>query len=184
MAIPEGNHFVRVHSNVRVPELQSANSKSAINMTASESVKEISERNMRKENVIMTNIAESVSNDTNERKMFDHQQAEKILRAVNVEANIVQVIRLGQRSSHPRPMKVKLSSEKEQKEILKRARTLKDIDDYKNIYINRDLTPLEQKERKSLLEELKKKKQESEEKGGEERWIIRKGKVVLAGPRK
>ena len=75
-----------------------------------------------------------------------------------------------------RPMKLILSTEEEQHQVLKNARKLKD--NFPTIRINKDMTPLERAERRALVEEMKRKQRESDASGRKEKWLIRWGKVV------
>ena len=96
---------------------------SSTESTTSDSVKELADRNNRKESIIITNVGESDSDDVETRKKQDRDQVEGILRELKVEAEIVQVIRLGARGTRPRALKVKFASEIEQKSVLKNLET-------------------------------------------------------------
>jgi hypothetical protein len=64
------------------------------------------------------------------------------------------------------------------RKILRASGKLQNHEDFKNIYINRDMTPLE-RDQWRILVKLKKDKQEQAVQTGEDAtWIIRSGKVV------
>ena len=50
-----------------------------------------------------------------------------------------------------------------QREILRRSRTLRNVDGYQNIYINKDLTVDEQKKQRLLRAELTRRRNEGED---------------------
>ena len=151
-----------------------------INHITTATVREIEQRKKRKANVIITNLEESESSNAEERNEHDFNIVKKLMTEIAAEAEIKQIFRLGVKTTKPRAIKVRLSTESEQNSIMKRAIILKDRTEYKQVFINRDLTPLEQKERRLLVEEMKKKNLEAEREGKQERWIIRKGRVLQA----
>ena len=61
---------------------------------------------------------------------------------------------------------------------MSKARALKDLGQYDCVYISGDMTPLEQRQRKALVIEMMKKQAEAAAAGTQDKWIIRKGKVV------
>ena len=80
---------------------------------------------------------------------------------------------MGQKKTTPRPVKIKLKNQSDQERILKAAKNLKSTE----IYISKDMTPLEQAEHRKLVMELKKKRGEA---GVDDQWIIRRGRVINA----
>ena len=78
---------------------------------------------------------------------------------------------MGQKTTTPRPVKIKLKNQSDQDRILKAAKNLKGTE----IYISKDMTPLEQAEHRKLVMELKKKRGEA---GVDDQWIIRRGRVI------
>ena len=71
----------------------------------------------------------------------------------------------------------------DQRKILKAASILKDTDNYKDVYIKRDETPLERSQTKKLNVLRKSRTVESRKKGENIRWFIRRGQVVNGKPR-
>ena len=158
-------------------------SRSIPSMTTSESFKELEDRAKRKTNLIVMNIPESDSEDIQEKKDHDLAEIKKVFNVMDckdIAAEIKQVTRLGKQQTsgenkYPRLLKVVLTNEENQKEVIRKSKCLKSKEGYERVYINRDLTPLELREQKVLREELKKKRNEA---GRDERWIIRNGAVV------
>ena len=142
-------------------------------------IEEIAERNKRLQNIVIFNAKESSSEDIEERKLHDKQYVEKLLNDIKAIANIDKINRLGQRVNNKnRPLKIKLNTETEQRNVMSKARALKDLRQYDRVYISRDMTPLEQRQRKVLVIEMKKKQAEAAAAGTQDKWIIRKGRVV------
>ena len=165
----------------KIKEIETKKQETAPSQTTSESLKELEERANRKNNLVLMNVPESDSNDAKEREEHDITQLKKVFEALDAkDVDIKKCFRLGkhhkpQERTYPRLLKVEVKKEENKKEILKKAKSLKGKKGFEKIYINRDLTPLEQREQKLLIEELKKKRAEV---GRDEKWIIRNGAVV------
>lgn len=141
----------------------------------SASTREVREREERKANLIFFNIEESSKEETTERIQDDIEKIKKVLEKIEAgQCELNNPVRLGKKGEQPRPLKVKLQSNDACQQILRQTKKLKGTD----TYISRDMTPLERKEWKELLEERNKRRKEAEKKGEEEIWVIRKGKVV------
>ena len=80
--------------------------------------------------------------------------------------------------NNPRPLRVILASADAQKKILNSAIKLKSKLAFKDVFINKDLTPWERQQRNILVAEKKRKQAESEAAGQSVSWVIHKGKVV------
>ena len=81
------------------------------------------------------------------------------------------IYRVRPKGATPRPVKIKLKNQDDQTKILKAAKNLKGTE----IYINKDMTPLEQAEHRRLIMELKRRRGESR---SNEQWVIRRSKVI------
>lgn len=78
---------------------------------------------------------------------------------LQVSPDITKVIRLGKKGDKPRLLKVSMASTDQKSVILRNKAKLKkdgNPEHIKTIYISPDYTPLEQKRRKSLRDQLKK----------------------------
>ncbi|RUS84616.1 hypothetical protein EGW08_007643 [Elysia chlorotica] len=141
-------------------------------------VAEIEERLKRKQNLIFFNIDESSAAEAKDRIEEDSKNILKVLEKIDVEncVDFEPPTRLGKKGEAPRPLKIRFNSSEACSRILKSASKLKGT----KIYISRDMTPLERREWKELLEERNRKRQEALEKGIEANWVIRRGKVVNA----
>lgn len=139
-------------------------------------VKEATEKNKRRCNIIVSNIPESDPQDTS------HTDTETVLEELKTilptieKPDITDLRRLGPKTAKPRKICVILCSEDKKKAILKATRTRTYPDSTptsERCYINADLTPKEQIKHKELRDELKRRKNE-----GETDLVIRRGEVV------
>ena len=137
------------------------------------SISEILEREKRRNQLILFNIIESDKEEAKQRKEDDSKEICRILESINAASDFDQVIRVGQKTTTPRPVKIKLKNQSDQNRIIKAAKNLKGTE----IYISKDMTPLEQAEHRKLVMELKKKRGEA---GVDDQWIIRRGRVINA----
>ena len=129
--------------------------------------------------MILFNIPESGKQEADERRNDDTELVKKILSSIGIHTHIANVTRLGMKEENPnRPVRVKVATDCDQSKILKAASKLSDIPEYRNVHINRDMTPLERVQRKKLLEEKKKKTEESTQRGENTVWVIRGNRVV------
>ena len=83
------------------------------------------------------------------------------------------IVRIGPKGVTPRPVIITLNNQDDQTKILRATKNLKGAD----IYINKDMTPLEQAEHKKLIMELKRRKETAR---SSERWVIRQNNVINA----
>ena len=151
--------------------------KEKIQEATEDSVKEMSDRENRKCNIILFNVKESEHVDTENRKKDDAEATRGILRKMNVDTPLSKPTRLGQ-GTKPRPLRVTLPSQGDVMKVMKEAAKMRDKEDLKDIFINRDLTPLERTNLKKLLEEKKRRNKIAEEAGEDTSWTIRGNKLV------
>ena len=136
------------------------------------SILEILEREKRKNQLILFNIKES-DNEAKDRKAEDTNEVNRILESINAPSEYDMINRVGPKGATPRPVKIKLKNQDDQTKILKAAKNLKGTE----IYINKDMTPLEQAEHRRLIMELKRRRGEPR---SNEQWVglIRHNKVI------
>lgn len=133
-----------------------------------EVVQELSERNKRKNNIIVFNLSEQSSTLNND----DRNNAEKsdisaILKTVGSSINIdhINVQRLGKYGTdarRPRPLRIILPSEREIGFLLKNSNKLKTNQKYKNISISTDKTPRQINAYRELKKELEERRSHGE----------------------
>lgn len=121
----------------------------------------------RKKNLILFNIPEIDEVD-------DKSAVIDVLRELSLESTKFDVIgRIGQKSNRTRPLRITTDSYTNRSEVLSKAKELKTSADLKHVYINSDLTKLQQLSARKLRDELRKKREE-----GLTNLGIRRGKIV------
>ena len=86
---------------------------------------------------------------------------------------IVRATRIGKKQERPRPLKITLADEHDQKTVRKAAHMLEHTEDFNSIAIAPDMTQEERVERRVLVKELRRRKD-----NGEKNLAIRKGAIV------
>ena len=116
--------------------------------------KETKEKNSKENNVIISGIQESPESlSTAERKEHDQTEITKILNAIKVEpSKMKNLYRLKNRNNNQKAalIVIELATKDDQIQVLKQANELKGKEEYKNVYINRDLTKAEAELEKEL----------------------------------
>ena len=144
-------------------------------------IKEIEERNERKDKLVWFNIPESMEEDASDRKEEDMKYMNELGKRVFdlSDKSFANAIRLGKKSDKPRPLLTTMTDAKTATEVLQGARALgKPENKELKIAVKRDMTPLERKEQRELVQLRNTKKEESQKQGTGEIWVIRKGEVI------
>ena len=81
------------------------------------SISEILEREKRRNQLILFNIIESDKEEAKQRKEDDSKEICRILESINAASDFDQVIRVGQKTTTPRPVKIKLKNQSDQDRI-------------------------------------------------------------------
>lgn len=130
---------------------------SSYNDLMSESIREMSERQLRQKNLIIFGLNEATPTDINTRGELDVITAKDIIHKCFPGANTQQlkVFRIGrEQPSKKRPIKVILQSANEVRDIIRNVNEIKKLDKYKNISLSFDKTPKQIEEYKALKETL------------------------------
>ena len=110
-------------------------------------------------NIVLYNIPESVQDEARTRKQEDIDRVSSLLnKYLGVKASINNAIPIGKKKEEPRLLKITVGSLQEKTMILRnklKLREQKNAEDIRKIFINMDLTPLEQKKNKQLRDKLK-----------------------------
>ena len=111
------------------------------------------------------------------------QATELIESELNVQTGVGNPVRLGKKqpnSKYPRPLRVTVDSEQLKWKVLKASKNLKESrkEEYKVIFIKRDMTRMERAAEEELRKQLVEKRKQAEEKGEQCTWLIRKGKLI------
>jgi hypothetical protein len=153
-----------------------------------EDVAEAMEIEKRRNNVVFHGVKENVValedlGNIELGKSPDQETAEEILRAglrLDATRHVEEVLRIGRYvEGKTRPLRVKFKTVEARNEVLKRARDLKDTDQFKHVFIAPDLTRKQQTVDKDLREKVKTFRQE-----GHSNVKIKQGKVIKNEPGK
>ena len=172
-------HAIETAMQAEHPPLNNINLSPQKQSTVRNSVNEMEERDRRKRNVLVFGLKE-VNDSTEDRTTTDKTNFEKLCRAINVLAEATSTYRIGRKDNNKtRPLKVTLESEDTRNQILSQAKELRNLEAYEEIFLKRDMTPMERDEDKKLRQERDKKNDEDQKKGVTTTiWVIRRGKVV------
>ena len=148
---------------------------------------EFRERESRKLNIMLFNVPESEKEDPEEKKKDDLEFLRILMSEIKLTVPFSQVIRIGvaeKTHGKARPMRARTTCITDQRNILKAASILKDTEDYKDMYIKKDETPLERAQTKKLDVLRKSRTEESRKKReniwGDKSWMGSRGQD---GPR-
>ena len=135
----------------------------------------VMDRERRKLNVVVSNLPESEPTDAQTREKQDLYQFHEFVKdAFHLNLKAPKCFRAGRlREGRPRLLVVTLEDVATKLELLRLSPSLRDIPEWKHIYINPDLTPAERDENRKLRQELA-----SRREAGETNLVIRKGKIV------
>lgn len=126
-------------------EIQSRNTDIIDDSIFEELLREIQDRNERKQNIIMYNHPETGAGTLTERKAQDEIAVKSILGTLPVQVNVnhIEVYRLGRfdgNSNRIRPLRVKFSNVKDVHTIIKHAKHIRNSSQFNNISISLDRT--------------------------------------------
>ena len=120
-----------------------------------EAAREITQREIRRVNIVAFNVPEGNSEDIENRRQHDRESFKQIcddLRIDNIE--VISVTRLQNRNTlpegeiHPKPLRIRLKTEDMRSDVIRKARMLAKSESatHRRIYLKRDMTPLERAE--------------------------------------
>lgn len=162
---------------------QPVNFKEIVQEEREASLRELSDRDRRKNNLVWFGIPESEKPEASDRMAEDNAFLKSVcIKALGIQVDITASRRLRSNQSNDnktkRPLLVTVKDHTQVGHILKDARKLRDCEEFKQVYVKRDSTPLERVEMRRLISERDQKREETKSKGGSENWVIRSGKVV------
>lgn len=107
---------------------------------------EFDERQRRASNVMLFGVPEDQSLNTVERKQADTDYVTRLFSHVGINPDVSDVSRVGTvAAGKRRPVRVVLRKKEMVRDVLNRAKRLRQSQDYKNVYISSDQTPRQQK---------------------------------------
>ena len=131
--------------------------------------------------MIVHNLPESDKPSPEERRTEDEMHMKDIAEQLGVdEIEIREVTRLGKRTNRPRPTKVKLDSVTQKRQLLEKAKHLKDHEATAETFLVPDLSKLARDKNRKLRIELNERKEKGERRKekGESNLIIRRGQII------
>ena len=126
-------------------------------------LREMDDRMQRTTNVIIRGLPEGMGS-VEERAKKDEEQVQSLLKAINAAwVNVGSVRRLGKvNKDKPRFLRVSFRAPVERQEVLRKAKQLKNTQ-YKDVFIQRDLTRLQQGAERLLRKELRDRRDRGED---------------------
>ena len=135
------------------------------------------EQDIRRNNLIIFNVKESVSTEGKMRQTEDEMAIGNIFEHLQVpDANFEKCTRLGRKSDKIRPIKIRMISFDKKMDLLKKMNSMRHNRSPNTPNIASDLTPYQREVRKNILVEFQERQQK-----GEECHIDWKGKKVVPG---
>ena len=113
--------------------------------------------NLKSRNVVIYNISESCKEEAADKLNDDSQVVNEVLNHVlRKKVNILKIMRLGEirDSNKPRPLLVTLANSREKWDVLKSGYLLKLSNQYKGLFITKDMTKEERERDRQLRVEL------------------------------
>lgn len=145
-------------------------------------LKELQEREDRRNNLVVYGISESKSNTSDIRKLHDTTCFKEICDdALGIGVDIISTTRLGaKKPGSDRPLRVELADNRSKSKVLRNAKYLAASEEeyLRKVFINKDMTFLERQEDRKLRQELRAKRDQAKEAGEKAKWIIRRGKLT------
>lgn len=131
-----------------------------------EIIQEITDRNARKNNIIIYGIPENTSADRNEKILHDTQQVTEVIKCILPDTeSTYKPIRLGKFDANrtkPRPIKITLSTTNNAHDIIHNAHKLKSQRELNSVRVSLDKTPKQQEYYRKLKAELSKRTSDGE----------------------
>jgi len=138
-------------------------------------IAEVESRDRRKTNLILSGLPVKEDGTADERKQSDLITVQTLFTTLDSSKTdaVSAVYRIGKMtSSRPRLLKVVCNTFESKRSLLSKSKSLRNITQFKNVYINPDLTPLQQMQNKQLREELRRRRNLGED------VTIQHGKIV------
>ena len=130
----------------------------SITSTVTSLLAEEKEKDRRRLNLIVHQLAEPTETDPQQRKECDIKETSDIIQKyLGVSVSVTNAIRLGNKGAKPRLLKISVGSKQQKASILKNCTKLRNKEypsNIQKIYITPDLTPKEQQANKALRSRL------------------------------
>ena len=152
-----------------------------ISDAVSAAVREVNERQYRKKSVLI--FGAPMSKAKNIKARVDHDKTffdNLCTNGLNIrnKLNPQKIVRLGKKDDEVRPLKVFFESPHAASEILRSSSNLKDKEEFNDVSISADKTPLERRERKKLVALRDQRQRMSDEQEDGIKWVIKGTRLV------
>ena len=138
---------------------------------------EMEQRIQRSGNIIIFGIPEQSHGTVEERRSLDAGAVDQLLSEIDEEvpkSRSLHIHRLGKpRDDRSRPLRVSGFTVGQKLQVVRSSRSLRNSDSYKNVFVNSDLTPRQQREARALRAEMKQRRE-----NGENDLVIFNGKIT------
>ena len=142
-----------------------------------ETVDEMREQDIRRNNLVIFNVKESEATEGKERQAEDEVAIKDFFQQLRIpDANFEKCTRLGRKSDKIRPIKIRMISFDKKMDLLKKMNSMRRDRSQNTPNIVSDLTPYQREVRKNILVEFRERQQK-----GEECHIDWKAKKVVSG---
>ena len=144
-------------------------------MTQIELSNELEERLRRSTNFVLSGIPEEDSESSGDSPGSDEEKCTEVLQIIGCDSDsVIEVSRIGRpNQQRPRLLKVKCDSVTAKESVVRNSYKLRNLPKFRGVYINPDRTPMQQRLRRSILDELKSRRQQGED------AIIFRNRVIL-----
>jgi hypothetical protein len=138
---------------------------------------EMEQRAKRANNIGIPESNEDATEET--RQAEAKHEVTKVLHTIGITNTTIETFRfkVSKDKTKPSLIKVVLPDTDSKIEVYKNVKKLRKISDLKNVYVNPDLTPIQQAIRKKLLEEREKLNKVLASKNSDEIWVIRNSQL-------
>ena len=146
----------------------------SVNEVKSQVLEEVASRETRRNNLVIFGIPEKMEGSIQERTAFDMDHLKGLLAELDCSGlRFKSVQRIGRSNARgPRLLRLRCENEGKKMSILRSAKYLRTSKSFPRVFINPDLTPLQQKEQKELRQDVRQRR------AAGENVRIRHGKIV------
>ena len=120
-----------------------------------EATREMTQREIRRMNIVAFNVPEGNSEDIDNRRQHDREIFKQICDDLKIEnIEVISVTRLQNKNTlpegeiHPKPLRIRVKTEEMRSDVIRKAKMLAKSESatHRRIYLKRDMTPLERAE--------------------------------------
>lgn len=167
----EANHNITERCNKLQNEIEILKTDKSENVT-----EEVTQRIMRRRNVIIVGIPECELGSVDERRKADEKRVREVFEELNCDAaSFDEVTRLGRiQTGKNRLLRIKFEREDQRQQVLRSSSRLRETSSswMRRVFINPDRTKLEQEQGRALRDELRRRRENGE------KVFIRSGRVI------